>query len=52
MRRKLLVLLMTGSVLSGGVACDDTSPEDQEQMDEDDARTGPGDGSDETGPGR
>lgn len=43
---------MVGSLaVFGGTACDDAA-EDPTQIDEDDNRLGPGDGNDETGPGR
>ncbi|HVF32072.1 MAG TPA: hypothetical protein VM933_03445 [Acidimicrobiales bacterium] len=43
---------MTGSLLLfAGAACDDNT-EDPSQIDEDDTNFGPGDGNDETGPGR
>jgi hypothetical protein len=51
-KRKLIAAMMAGSMLFLGVACDDKSPEDTQQLDEVDSRPGPGDGSDETGPGR
>ncbi len=53
--RKLIAALLTGSVLVlGGVACDDNeNPGGQGGViDEDDTNVGPGDGNDETGPGR
>ena len=51
-QRRLVGLLLTGTLLAfGGAACDDAS-EDPTQIDEDDNRLGPGDGNDETGPGR
>jgi len=50
--RKLLAALLVGSMaIAGGVACDDAS-EDPNKIDEDDGRVGPGDGKNETGPGR
>lgn len=50
--RRFLGLFMIGSIaVFGGAACDD-APEDPTQIDEDDNRLGPGDGNDETGPGR
>lgn len=50
--RRLLSLLFAGSLLVfGGYACDDNT-EDPSQIDEDDTNFGPGDGNDETGPGR
>ena len=50
--RRFLGLLMIGSLaIFGGTACDD-APEDPTEIDEDDGRFGPGDGNDETGPGR
>ena len=50
--RRFLVLLFAGSMLlTAGVACDDQA-DDTSKVDEDDQRLGPGDGNDETGPGR
>ena len=50
--RRVFGLLMIGAIaVFGGAACDDAS-EDPTQIDEDDSRLGPGDGNDETGPGR
>ena len=49
--RRVLGLLMIGSLTVFAGACDDAS-EDPTQIDEDDQRLGPGDGNDETGPGR
>lgn len=51
MRRRLLAAMMAGAMIFGGVACDDNSAEDA-SVDEDDSQVGPGDGEDETGPGR
>ncbi len=51
MRRLLAAVLVGSMAVAGGVACDD-APENQNQMDEDDGRTGPGDGVNEVGPGR
>jgi hypothetical protein len=50
--RRFLGLMLTGSLLVfSGVACDDNN-NDGNGIDEDDSRPGPGDGNDETGPGR
>ena len=50
--RRLVGLMMTGSLLVfTGAACDDNK-NDKSGIDEDDSRFGPGDGEDETGPGR
>ena len=50
--RRFLGLFLTGSLLVfTGVACDDNN-NDGAGIDEDDNRIGPGDGNDETGPGR
>lgn len=51
-RKRIVGALIAGSLLFGSVACDDSSPENTQQVDEDDQNTGPGDGTDETGPGR
>jgi hypothetical protein len=51
MKKKVLAALFAGLLVFGGVACDD-SADNTDTMDEDDSRTGPGDGNDETGPGR
>lgn len=51
MKKKILAALFAGLLVFGGVACDD-SADNEDTMDEDDSRTGPGDGNDETGPGR
>ena len=55
--RRAIAALLTGSVLVfSGVACDDNEKaKDGGQggiIDEDDTNVGPGDGNDETGPGR
>jgi hypothetical protein len=50
--KRIVGALIAGSLIFGGVACDDSSPENTQQVDEDDQNTGPGDGTDETGPGR
>ena len=55
--RRAIAALLTGSVLMlGAVACDDNNTaKDNGQggvIDEDDTNVGPGDGNDETGPGR
>lgn len=50
--RRCLGLFMIGALaVFGGSACDDAA-EDPTQIDGDDDRLGPGDGNDETGPGR
>lgn len=51
MRKTIAVLLMALTLVFGGAACDDNS-NDGSGVDEDDSRLGPGDGEDETGPGR
>ncbi len=52
--RKLMAALLTGSLLvAGGAACDDNeNSTNSGKIDEDDTNLGPGDGKDETGPGR
>ena len=50
--RRALALLLTGSLAVFGVGACDDAPEDPTEIDEDDDRLGPGDGNDETGPGR
>jgi hypothetical protein len=52
--RKIMVVLMAGTLLILGVACDDNEKDGakSEKIDEDDTRVGPGDGKDEVGPGR
>ena len=51
--RKLMAAMLAGSLLVvGGVACDDNDNSAETGIDEDDTRLGPGDGNDETGPGR
>jgi hypothetical protein len=50
--RKLMAALFATSMLFGGVACDDNESSGKTGIDEDDTRVGPGDGKDETGPGR
>lgn len=49
--RRRLALVLTACVLLFGAACDDNADDDT-KIDEDDNRLGPGDGNDETGPGR
>ena len=49
--KKLIAALMAGSISVLGVACDDNT-DDAQKIDEDDTNLGPGDGNDETGPGR
>ena len=50
--RRIIGLILTGSLLVfSGAACDDNK-QDGTGVDEDDNRIGPGDGNDETGPGR
>ena len=52
MMRKVMAALLAGSMLViGGAACDDNTAS-KGKIDEDDTRLGPGDGKDETGPGR
>lgn len=51
MRRCLPLLVAVPLLVFGGSACDDNA-EDPTQIDEDDTNFGPGDGNDETGPGR
>ena len=52
MMRKVMAALLAGSMLViGGAACDDNATS-KGKIDEDDTRLGPGDGNDETGPGR
>ncbi len=50
MRKRLALLIAGALMVVGGVACDDGAKDDS--IDEDDSRLGPGDGNDETGPGR
>ena len=50
--RKLMAALFATSMLFGGVACDDNDNSAKTGIDEDDTNVGPGDGKDETGPGR
>lgn len=54
--RKLMAAVLAGSMLLvGGVACDDNNDgttSDKGIIDQDDTNVGPGDGKDETGPGR
>ena len=56
MMRKLMAAVLAGSMLLvGGVACDDNNDgnkADKGIIDQDDTNVGPGDGKDETGPGR
>lgn len=48
-----MAALLAGSMMvAGGVACDDNESSGKQGIDEDDTRVGPGDGKDETGPGR
>ena len=51
MRRFVGIFLMASLSVFGVGACDD-APDDRTEIDEDDDRLGPGDGNDETGPGR
>ena len=51
MKKALSIGLLAAALAMGGAACDD-APDDRSQIDEDDRRLGPGDGVDETGPGR
>lgn len=50
--RRTLASMVVGMILVFGVAACDDAPADSSKMDEDDGRVGPGDGVDETGPGR
>lgn len=50
--RKLIAALFAGTMAVAGVACDDNDNSPKTGIDEDDTRVGPGDGKDETGPGR
>jgi hypothetical protein len=54
MIRKLMVAVFAGSMLFGGVACDDNNDAQTDKgiIDQDDTRVGPGDGKNEYGPGR
>ena len=50
--KKFLAALFATSMLLGGVACDDNNDSGKQGIDQDDTRVGPGDGKNETGPGR
>jgi hypothetical protein len=52
--RNIMTVLMAGTLLVLGVACDDNEKGGAQtgKIDEDDTRVGPGDGKDEVGPGR
>lgn len=52
--RKFIAPMLAGALMLFGVACDDNekSGAQNEKIDEDDTRVGPGDGNDEFGPGR
>jgi hypothetical protein len=53
MRKWIAGLVASFMLIFGGIACDDNpAPEETQKIDEDDSQPGPGDGSDETGPGR
>ncbi len=55
MMRKLMAAALAGSMLLVGAACDDNNDgnkADKGIIDQDDTNVGPGDGKDETGPGR
>lgn len=54
MIRKLMVAALAGSMLLGGIACDDNNDGNTNKgiIDQDDTNVGPGDGKDEKGPGR
>jgi hypothetical protein len=55
MMRKVMAAALAGSMLViGGAACDDNNSANTDKgiIDEDDTKVGPGDGKDETGPGR
>ena len=49
MKKKLAILGLALPLMLMGVACDD-APENNQKIDEDDRRFGPGDGHDEVGP--
>lgn len=49
MRKKLAILGLALPLMLMGVACDD-APDNNQKIDEDDGRFGPGDGNDEIGP--
>ena len=49
--RRLAAAFVATALALGAGACDDAA-EDPTEIDEDDDRLGPGDGNDETGPGR
>ncbi len=52
--RRIIPPLMAGALLVFGAACDDNEKggAQNEKIDEDDTRVGPGDGQVEVGPGR
>ena len=50
MRKFIATLVATSVLVFGAAACDDNAASDK--IDEDDTNLGPGDGNDETGPGR
>jgi len=50
--RKFLAAFFVTSMLLGAVACDDNDKSAKTGIDKDDTRVGPGDGKNETGPGR
>jgi hypothetical protein len=55
MRRLTAAVLAGGMLLVGAVACDDNNDgnkSDKGIIDQDDTKVGPGDGKNETGPGR
>lgn len=49
--RKLLAALFAATLIVAGAGCDDNDSK-KTGIDQDDTRVGPGDGKDETGPGR
>ena len=52
--RRITAALLSGGLLLFGVACDDNDKggAQNQKIDEDDTRVGPGDGKNEFGPGR
>jgi hypothetical protein len=50
--RRIVGALLAGSLVFGAVACDDSKSQNTQKVDEDDPQPGPGDGSNEYGPGR
>lgn len=52
MRKVAAAFIAAVMVIAGGAGCDDNNSTPKTGIDEDDTRLGPGDGNDETGPGR